>query len=740
MTFRRVLALAGCLCTLPIAAGEAPRTMRVDYLHSGTATTEELALERVVIEPLPWPGNPRQPLDDTNLGPYRFEVVDRATQRVLFSRGFASIFGEWQSTAEARTLRRALPESVRFPTPLAPVRVRVLKRTAANDFLEIAGFAIDPADPAIDRAVAAASGASAEILTIQESGDPADKVDLLLLGDGYTAAERVKFESDARRLIEVLFRHSPFKEHRADFNVWGVVPAASESGVRRPSTGHFVDSPVGSTYDAFGSERYLLTFDDRAFRELASLAPYDFVEILVNSETYGGGGIYQLYGTVATGSAWAEYVFVHELGHHFAALADEYYTSPVAYQPAASGDARPEPWERNVTADPTAAKWRDLITPGTATPTPWRKAEFEALQRDIQDRRRAIRAARRPESEMDALFREEREKTTRLLGADTHAHAVGAFEGASYEAQGLYRSQEDCVMFTRDEVDFCAVCRRAIEEVIALYFAPAAPPSTDVYEATLSRTGDRWTVGAPKNLTDRPGYDNQPAYSPDGGKLYWTSFRDGQTDLVEYDRGRGASRFVTATPESEYSPTPAPDGVSLTAVRVEGDGTQRLWRFPLGQGEASLPAPHVPGVGYHAWLGPRTLAFFVLGDPVTLELVELPGGAPRRIAEGIGRSLHRIPGTAHLSYVAGEGEAREIRTFDPATGRSERLAPAPASENRDYAWTPDGTLVAAVGARLMRFASGQWLPFADLTEAGITNITRIAVSPGGDRIAFVVDR
>lgn len=733
----RFLALAACLCALPASAAEPPRTMRIDYVHSSTATTEELALERVVVEPLPWPGNPRRPIDDVNLGPYRFEVVDRATQAVLFSRGFASIFGEWQSTSEARQLRRAIPESVRFPAPAVPFRVRFLKRTASNDFLEIGGFAVEPASPAVDRA---APSLDAAVLEIEKHGDPADKVDLLLLGDGYTAAERGKFEADARRLIAALFEHSPFKERREDFNVWGVVPAARESGVRRPSTGRFVDSPLGATYDVFGSERYLLTFDDRAFRAAASLAPYDFVEILVNSETYGGGGIYQLYGTVATGSAFAEYVFVHEFGHHFAALADEYYTSPVAYESAASGDTKPEPWERNVTADPTGAKWKNLQTAGTPTPTPWKKAEFEAMQRDIQTRRRAIRAAGRPEADMDALFREERERATRILAKDAHSHAVGVFEGASYEAQGLYRAQEDCVMFTRDEVDFCAVCQRALGEVIDLYSAPAPPPSTDIFEASLTRSGDRWTLDAPKNLSDRPGYDNQPAYSPDGSKLYWTSYRDGQTDLLEYDLVRGASRFVTATPESEYSPTPAPDGTSLTAVRVEGDDTQRLWRFPLGDGEASLPAPHVPGVGYHAWLGPKTVAFFVLGEPNTLELVELPGGSPRRIAVEVGRALHRVPGSHRLSFVAPEGEGFAIFAYDPATGAQERLALAPASANRDYAWTPDGVLVAAVGARLQHFSAGRWHDFADLSAAGITNITRLTVHPTGNRLAFVVDR
>ena len=134
----------------------------------------------------------------------------------------------------------------------------------------------------------------------------------------------------------------------------------------------------------------------------------------MNSATYGGGGIYGLYSTVAADSVWAPYVFVHEFGHHIAGLADEYYTSDVAYLPAAD---RVEPWEPNVTAllDPAALKWKDLVTPGTPLPTPWPKDEFERYTKEIQERRRAIRAANRPEAEMDALFRDEEAHDTALL-------------------------------------------------------------------------------------------------------------------------------------------------------------------------------------------------------------------------------------------------------------------------------------------------------------------------------------
>ncbi len=446
-------------------AAEPPATLRVDYVHFGNAIEERFALERVVVEPLPWPGDLAKTIDDTNLGAYRFEVVDRASRRVLYSRGFASIYGEWATTGEAVEGNGSFVESVRFPLPAAPVQLVIAKRDWTNDFRQVWSVAIDPADMLVDRSRPPAAG---PLLEIQRSGPPPEKVDLLILGDGYTAAERGKCEQDARRLVAILFDVEPFGARRSDFNVWGLCPKASESGISRPSLGIHKRPPAGSTYDAFRSERYVLSFDNRAFRDLASQAPYEFVEILTNSATYGGGGIFGLYSTVAADSLWAPYVFVHEFGHHFAALADEYYTSDVAYAPTTE---RREPWEPNVTAlhDPAKLKWRHLVAPGTPLPTPWAKEAFEARSREIQAKRRKIRAERRPEAEMDALFLRQREEEEKLLAAEKYAGRVGAFEGANYAATGFYRPQVDCVMFTRNRVPFCAVCRAAIERVIDLY-------------------------------------------------------------------------------------------------------------------------------------------------------------------------------------------------------------------------------------------------------------------------------
>ena len=315
---------------------------------------------------------------------------------------------------------------------------------------------------AIDRG----AGPKLSVWAVMQNGAPRDKVDLLLLGDGYTAAEMDKWHRDARRTADTLFAVSPFKERRQDFNVWAIDTPAEQSGVARPSDGVYRRSPVRAGYDAFGSERYVLTFDNKRLREIAAAAPYEFVEIVVNGRKYGGGGIFNLFATVSSDNAFTPYVFVHEFGHHFAGLADEYYTSDVAY---GSPSERPEPWEPNATADPHAAKWKDLLSAGIDLPSVWPKQEFERMQQEIQERRRAIRAQHKPEADMEALFREEETKVTALLASGHNAGKVGAFEGAMYEGRGYYRPQQDCIMFTRDKVGFCAVCRRAIERVIRQY-------------------------------------------------------------------------------------------------------------------------------------------------------------------------------------------------------------------------------------------------------------------------------
>jgi hypothetical protein len=461
---RLISAAVVCLLAEAGSVAPAPNTWRLDFYHTGGKSGEVFSVDKVVVEPLAWPGSSRNNIDSTGFGTYFFEARD-TTGKVLFSRGYSPIYAEWMTTAEAATENRTFHESLRFPALTTKTDIVVFKRNENNRFVEAWRTRIDPGDMFIDRS----TPKRYEPIAVEKHGSPEDKVDILLLGDGYTAAEcGGKFRRDARRMTAVFFSVEPYKSRRKEFNIWGLCPPSPKSGISRPSTGVHIATPVGTTYDVFGSERYVLTMDNRAFRTIASNAPYEFVEILANSKTYGGGGLYNIFATVAVDNEWANYVFIHEFGHHFAALADEYYTSPVSYQ---TPGKIVEPWEPNVTAllDPKNLKWKSLATPGVPIPTPWPKEKFEASQREIQARRAKIRAERKPESVMSALFREEQAFDSALFASAPHAKETGAFQGANYDAKAFYRPAIDCIMFTRDNVPFCPVCSHTISHVIDEY-------------------------------------------------------------------------------------------------------------------------------------------------------------------------------------------------------------------------------------------------------------------------------
>ncbi len=450
---------------LPFFESFTARTMRLDLLHTGGPRGEVVAVAAGgAVDDGPWSGSLTRLLDDTNLGTHFFEVRDPRTNRVLFSRGYSSLYAEWETTSEPKKVSRTLSESLRFPWPKAPVSVILYRRDAKNAFEPLFTTTVDPA--AANPAPRAPLG---RVWTVFENGPATEKLDLLVLGEGYAEKDLPKFHADVKKLVDLLFTYEPFKSRKSDFNVRALDLPSAESGVLRPDSKIFRRTPLSVQYGIFGSERYVLTYDDRALREAASAAPYDFLEILVNDARYGGGGIYGYQATAAVDSSWREYLFVHEFGHHFAGLADEYYTSDVAYETGAA--EKPEPWEPNVTAHPDRAslKWADLVAAGTPLPTPWEKEKFETRSREIQKTRKAIIAAGKPPSALDELFREEAKEETALLGGMTWSGKVGAFEGAAYEAKGLYRSSADCIMFTRDDVGFCPVCRRGISRVIDLY-------------------------------------------------------------------------------------------------------------------------------------------------------------------------------------------------------------------------------------------------------------------------------
>lgn len=269
----------------------------------------------------------------------------------------------------------------------------------------------------------------------------------------------------------------------------------------------------------------------------------------------------------------------------------------------------------------------------------------------------------------------------------------------------------------------------------------ATPPPSDIYQTFLT---EDFKLGAPAKFTQYVGYNNQPSFLADGRSILYTSIRNGQADIYQYDPAFGGTTQVTNTPESEYSPTLMPDGKNISVVRIEGDGTQRLWKFPLtGRGAPSLILESIKPVGYHSWLDKNTLALFILGSagkPATLQIADVRSGKAEVVAENPGRILRLVPHQRKLSFVH-KMSAQEwlIKTYDLKTKQiSTLIKTLPGSE--DYAWTPAGALLMAKDAKLFKWEASKdkdWVEIADLSGAGLKILTRIAISAKGDRIAMV---
>ena len=275
-----------------------------------------------------------------------------------------------------------------------------------------------------------------------------------------------------------------------------------------------------------------------------------------------------------------------------------------------------------------------------------------------------------------------------------------------------------------------------------------SPPDTEIYLASLSMPAGQLTLGPPVNITGNPGYDNQPSFAPDGRSVLFTSIRGGtQTDIYRYDIAAGRVARVTNTPESEYSPTVTPDEAHISVIRVEADGTQRLWRFTIDGTQPELVLADVKPVGYHAWADDHTLALFVLGQPATLQIADSRTGKADSLVPGINRSIQRIPGGRTISFVQripsseqGGAPTLKINELDPASRRVTLLVNAVAgAREADCAWTPDGMLLMADKDVLSGWRRGQadWSRLADLATLGLRGVSRLAVSPDGQRIALV---
>ncbi|MCP4902737.1 MAG: peptidase M64, partial [bacterium] len=356
-------------------------TLRIDYFHSGDAQSETATLDRLLRQGQ-WAGSRSHLIDESRLGSYAVEVREKSTDLLIFSRGFDSYFAEYQTTGAATSgTARTYHESVLVPFPQHPVSIALVKRPRTGSTREISRFDVDPHSPLIALEPPRQGATIVEELV---NGDVHSKVDIAFIGEGYTEADTKLFKQDLKRLSSALLAQEPFSAQRRSFNIRGVLAPSNHAGCDEPTRGIYRDTALAASFNSLGSSRYLLTEDNRALRDIAANVPYDALIIMVNHQRYGGGGIYNFYCVFTAHNHWSSYLLVHEFGHSFTGLADEYYTSSVAYN-----DFYPrgvEPAEPNITAllEPGNLKWKDLVSDGTSLPTPWEKASFDELENSYQ--------------------------------------------------------------------------------------------------------------------------------------------------------------------------------------------------------------------------------------------------------------------------------------------------------------------------------------------------------------------
>lgn len=453
------------------------RTLRIDYHHTGDARDEFMTLDRMYLQG-EWAGSVNHLIDNFNNGRYYVKVYDLTSNQLLYSRGFDSYFGEYKTSGPAlKGTRKTFHESALIPYPKNKFRFVIEARDRMNQLHELFLQEIDPADVRIIREPL---GESVKVFTIQKKGSPHNHVDLAFIAEGYTAGEADLFRSDIENLTEVLFRQEPYKSNQEKFNICGVLKPSDQSGIDEPRHDSYKNTAVNATFNSMGSARYVLTEDNRSLRDIAAHAPYDALVIVVNHERYGGGGIYNFFCTTIAHNQWKDYLFLHEFGHSFAGLGDEYYSSSTAYNEFYARGV--EPTEPNITAllNPETLKWKHLLSENIELPTPWEKADFDSMDAAYQKIRAEINdkvarlkrehsskgAIRDAEEESARLSREHAKKMDNYLAGSRYVGKLGAFEGAGYSSQGLYRPMLDCIMFSKGSKPYCKVCEEAVIKVI----------------------------------------------------------------------------------------------------------------------------------------------------------------------------------------------------------------------------------------------------------------------------------
>jgi hypothetical protein len=394
------------------------KSMRVDYNFSGNSKEFSVFLQQVKEEKY-WGGTKKNLLDIFDYGKFKVLVFDSASNKLIYSSVYSSLFIEWQDTDEAKTISRSFYESAVFPFPKRTVYFEIQAKAKNNKWEKKFRLAINPNDYQIikDKPL------PYKTTKVFDSGDPSKKIDIVFIAEGYQANEMEKFQKDAKRFIDYFFKVTPFKENKDKFNFWAVESVSEESGTDIPGRNIWKSTVLNTHFYTFGSERYLTTQDLKQLRDIAAAVPYDQIYIMVNTDIYGGGGFYNYYNLCAADNRYSEEVFTHEFGHAFADLADEY---EYGYDKADQlYDMKSEIYSPNITnLVEFNKKWKKLIDPKTPIPTP-ATAEYK--------------------------------------------DKIGAFEGAGYVSKKVYRPMMDCKMRSNSTNAFCPVCKDVVIKMINFY-------------------------------------------------------------------------------------------------------------------------------------------------------------------------------------------------------------------------------------------------------------------------------
>src|SRR5690554_1033195 len=392
-----------------------PHSFRFDFLLGGNASEVKVYPQQMKQEPF-WGGSRSQFIDPHNYGTYRYKIIDSESNEVIYSRGFSTLFQEWQTTAEAKVTDRMFYHCLVFPYPKQKFKLKIEARQWSGEFRSLFNSEIDPYDYFIINEPVH----TYEAFDVLLNGDSENKVDLVILAEGYLQEEKKKFVDDAQRISGYLFNEEPFKSRKNSFNIRAVFTPSLDSGTDIPGEGIYNNTTFNSTFYTFNIDRYLTASDMKAIHDAAANVPYDYIYVLVNSNRYGGGGIYNFLNVCTSDHPLSGEVFIHEFGHGFAGLGDEYYSSSVAYE--GFYNIETEPWEPNLTTLVNfKSKWASMVYDTVPVPTP----------RNLK-----------------------------------YSETVGVFEGGGYQTKGIYSPYINCRMKSNDAKGFCPLCIKAIQSVI----------------------------------------------------------------------------------------------------------------------------------------------------------------------------------------------------------------------------------------------------------------------------------